>query len=96
MEIVLHFKSENYGKGKDILLRDDVVGRASLTFKEGSIIGESGYYCYLSGTEDQCKRALELVKDLGEEVDDKTKLQFITKVKEEEEKAIEGFGDILG
>lgn len=96
MEIVLHFKSENFAKCKDILLSDDIVGRASLTFKEGSIIGKDGYYCYLTGTEEQCKRALELMKDIGEEVTDETKSQLIKKIKEEEEKAIEGFGNILG
>ena len=96
MEVVFHFKSENYAKGKEVLLTDDVVGRASLTFKEGSIVGKDGYYCLLSGTEDQCKRALELVKDLAEEVKDDTKMQLITKIKEEENKAMEGFGAILG
>ena len=96
MEIVLHFKSENYAKGKEILLTDDVVGRASMTFKEGSIVGKDGYYCYLTGTDEQCKRALELVKDLAEEVKDDIKSQLIKKIKEEEEKAIEGFGSILG
>ncbi len=96
MEIVLHFKSENLAKCKDILLSDDVVGRASLVFKEGSIIGKDGYFCYLSGTEDQCKKALELMKDLAEEVKDEIKSQLINKIKEEEEKAISGFGDILG
>lgn len=95
MEIVLHFKPENYAKAKDILLRDDTVSRASLIFKEGSIIGKEGYYCYISGTEEQCKRVLELVKGLAEEVKDETKSRLINKIKEEENKAIEGFGDIL-
>ena len=92
----MHFKSENFAKGKDVLLTDDVVGRASLIFKEGSIIGKDGYYCLLSGTEEQCKRALELVKGLAEEVKDETKSQLIKKIKEEEDRAIEGFGSILG
>jgi len=96
MEIVLHFKSGNLAKGKDVLLTDDVVGRASMIFKEGSIIGKDGYYCLLSGTEEQCKRASELVKELAEEVKDETKSQLINKIKEEEDKAIEGFGNILG
>ena len=96
MEIVLHFKSENFAKCKDILLTDDIVGRASLTFKEGSIISKDGYFCYLTGTEEQCKRALELVKELAEEVIDETKSQLIKKIKEEEDRAIEGFGNILG
>ncbi|KAF0222453.1 MAG: hypothetical protein FD167_5004 [bacterium] len=96
MEIVLQFKSENFAKAKDVLLTDDVVGRASLVFKEGSIIGKDGYFCYLSGTEEQCKRALGLVKEIAEEVKDETKSQLINKIKEEEDRAIEGFGNILG
>lgn len=96
MEIVLHIKSENFAKVKDILLSDDVVGRASLVFKEGSIIGKDGYYVYLSGTDEQCKKALELIKGLAEEVKDETRSQLIKKIKEEEEKAIEGFGNIFG
>lgn len=96
MEIVLHFKSENYAKAKDVLLKDDVVSRASLIFKEASIIGKEGYYLYLFGTEAQCKKALELTKELAEEVKDEEKSQIINKIKEEEEKAIEGFGDVLG
>ena len=96
MEIVLHFKSENLAKGKEILLTDDIVGRASLTFKDGTTIGKHGYYCYFSGTEEQCKRALELIKDLAEEVKNNDKALVIKKIKEEEESAIQGFGSILG
>ena len=96
MEIVLHFKSENLAKGKEILLKDDVAGRASLTFKDGTTIGKHGYYCYFSGTEEQCKRALELIKDLAEEVKNNDKALVIKKIKEEEESAIQGFGSILG
>lgn len=96
MEIVLYFKSENYQKGKDILLSDGTVSRTSLIFKEGSIIGKEGYYIYLSGTDEQCKRALELTKELGKEVSGKEKEELIKKIKEEENKAVENFGSILG
>ncbi|MBI2545415.1 MAG: hypothetical protein HYW22_02360 [Candidatus Aenigmarchaeota archaeon] len=96
MEVVFHFKSENYAKAKDILSSDDVVGRASMTFKEGTFIGKDGYYCYFSGTEDQCERAEKLVEELTEKVSDEEKSTLINKIKEEENKAIEGFGNILG
>lgn len=96
MEVVLHFKSENYAKGKDVLLSDDAVSRASMTFKEGSIVGRKGYFCYLSGTDEQCKKAVELTKELAEEVTEEEKEQVINKIKKEEDTAIEGFGNILG
>jgi len=95
MEIVLNFKSENYAKAKDILLKDDIVSRASLVFKEGSIIGKQGYYCYIRGTDEQCKKALELAKDLAKEIIDKEKLDLINKIKEEENRASEGMGGIF-
>ncbi len=96
MELVLHFKPENYAKCREILLTDDVVGRASLNFKEGSAFGKDGYICYMSGTDEQCKRALELVKEIAQEVSDDEKSVIIAKIKEEENRALESFGDILG
>lgn len=105
MEVVLQIETKNYQKVKDVLLKDDIVSRASIVFKEGSIIGREGYYCYLSGTEEQCKKALELVKEkdektgeiieLAREASDKDKEELINKIKEEENKAVEGFGNII-
>ena len=96
MEVVFRFKSENYAKAKDILSSDDIISRASLTFKDGAFIGKDGYYCYLSGTGEQCERAKELVKEFTETVTEEEKILLINKIKEEENKAIEGFGGILG
>lgn len=105
MEIVLKIEAKNYQKVQEILLKDDIISRASMTFKEGSIIGKDGYYCYLSGSEEQCKRALVLIKEktesgevveLAKEAVKKEKEELINKIKEEEDKAIEGFGGIIG
>ncbi len=103
MEIVLKMETKNYQKVKDILLKDDAVSRASIVFKEGSIIGKENYYCYLSGTDELCKRALELLKDkktgevieLAKEVTGKEKDELINKIKEEEKRALEGFGNLI-
>lgn len=106
MELVLKMETKDYQKVKDVLLKDDSVSRASISFKEGSIIGKEGYYCYLSGSEEQCKKALDLVKqknektgeviELAKEVIGKEKEELINKINEEEDKAIEGFGNIMG
>jgi hypothetical protein len=104
MEIVLHIESKDYAKVKEILLKDDIVSRSSMTFKEGGIIKKEGYYCYLSGTEEQCKKALELINEkdengeeveLAKEASEEEKEELINKIKEEEDKAIEGFGGII-
>jgi len=97
MEVVISIEMKNLQKVKDILMKDDVVSRASIVFKEAKgITGKEGYYCYLSGLDEQCKRALELAKDLVKEIKDKEKSDVINKIKEEEDKAIKGFGGIFG
>lgn len=108
MEILLLIETKNYNKVRDILLKDDVVSRASLTFKDAKSLSEKeGYYCRISGTEEQCKKALELIKikpeeedkeivELAKEVENKEKKEVINKIKEEEERATEGFGGIFG
>jgi hypothetical protein len=95
MEIVLLIETKNYQKARDALLKDDVVSRASVTFKEGSFIRKKDYYCYISGLDEQCKRAIELSKDLAKEVTGKEKDEVINKIKEEENKAIESMGSIF-
>jgi len=100
MEIVVHVSDSNYQKLKEKLLTDDIVNRASIIFKEAKQFGkESGYICIIMGTEDRLKRALELAKTVQsdvKEITDKEKKEILRKIKEEEEKAIEGFGNILG
>lgn len=97
MEIVLLIETKDLQKTKDLLLKDDLVSRASIVFKEAkSYGGKEGYYSYISGTEEQCKKALELTKTLAKEVKSKEKNSFINKVKEESDKASEAFGGIFG
>ena len=93
---MLSIETKNFQKAKEILLKDDVVSRASVIFKEAkSMTGKDGYYCFISGLDGQCKRALEITKDLTAEVKDKEKSDVINKIKEEENKAMEGFGGIF-
>lgn len=97
MEVVLLIETKNLAKVKDILLKDDVVSRASIVFKDAKIFGgKDGYYCYINGLEKQCKKAIELTKDLAKEAMEKEKQEVINKIKEEESKAMEGFGGIFG
>lgn len=108
MEIVLHMELDKYEKMKNKLMKDDLVARTSMTFKEAKIIDESkeGYYCFISGTDEQCKKALEMIKAknpktgeefiYAEEVSGKEKMKVIEKIKEEEIKASEAFGGIFG
>ena len=98
MEVVFKIKKENLQKAKDVLLKDEKVSRASVLFKESSGLGFEGddYYCYISGLEEACEKAKELMKDLGEVAEEEEMKKVIEKIKEEEESAMTGFGNIFG
>ena len=96
MEIALQVESKNYQRLRDIILRDENISRASIVFKEAKQYGgKDGYYCYISGTDQQCKKAIELSKELAKQLDEKKRKEFISKIKEEENKATEAFGSIF-
>jgi hypothetical protein len=97
MEIVLKIRKENLQKVKDILLTDDTVSRASLIFKETKSLGfkDNEYFCYISGLEEACNKAKELTKKLAEISNKKEESDVIKKIKEEEESAMSGFGNIF-
>jgi len=102
MEVILQVEGKEFTKFKEKLLGDEIVNRASIVFKDAKQFGkDSGYFCIVTGTENRCKRAIELAKDkdgneLAVEVADNEKEEILKKIKEEETKAIEGFGGIFG
>jgi len=88
--------AENKNKAEMTVKQDDMVSRASIVIKAPSSldIKEDGYFLIIEGTEEVIKRADELLKDLGKKYEDKEKVLAV--VKEQEDKATEGFGNILG
>jgi hypothetical protein len=94
--ILIFVEKANFEKLKEILMKDELVSRASISYKSASEFGKEGYYFLISGNEEQCKKAKGLSKDLGIEISGEEKERVIKKFKEEEEKALEGFGSILG
>jgi hypothetical protein len=96
METVLQVESKNMNKLKEVLNKDDLVSRASITFREGSMISKEGYFCLVQGSDEQCKKAVELAKDIAKEADKKDAENLISKIREEEEKASAGMGSIFG
>jgi len=102
MEIVLHAAGDDYAKLKEKMLADEIVNRASIVFKDAKQFDkEGGYLLIVTGTDERCKRALELTKDeegneLVTEISGEEKEEILKKIKEEEDKAIEGFGGIFG
>ena len=82
-------------------------GKRYVVFKHKSIDeAKEGYYGYISGTDEQCKKALGMIKAknpktgevfiYAEEVTGEEKDKVIKAIKEESEKASEAFGSIFG
>ncbi|MBI3190520.1 hypothetical protein HYZ41_02340 [archaeon] len=96
MKEVFIVSSENKQKVEDILKKDDIISRGSITIKLPSSLDmkEDGYFFILDMPESSLKRAEELTKDLAQEYKDGEIV--IKKVQEQEDSAIEGFGNILG
>lgn len=96
MQEVWLVSAENKNKAEMAVKQDDIVSRASIVIKAPSSldIKEDGYFLIIEGTEEVIKRADELLKDLGKKYEDKEKVLAV--VKEQEDKATEGFGNILG
>lgn len=88
--------SENKSKAEDALRKDDLVSRQSIAVRSAPHldIKEDGYFIIVDGSEEAIKKAHELLDQLAKKYEHKNKV--IAKLKEQEDKAIEGFGNILG
>lgn len=93
------FFTKDKAKVDEIVKKDDLISRQSLLWKSVESLGindkfSGGYFLIIDGNENAVEKAKELLKDLAEIVENSEKI--LEKIKEEEEKAIEGFGNILG
>ena len=98
MEALFEIEKNKLSKVQDMLLKDDLVSRASVLFKDASTFGvkKAVYFVYVKGLDEACGRAKELIKDLGKDVDKKLKAEIIKKIADEEDAAASGFGAIFG
>jgi len=98
MDWITFVKKENVRKAEEILRKDfDVVARQSITVRDAKAldINEDGSFFLIDGTEEGVAKAKELIKDFVAEID-KEKLESAKeKIKEEGDKAAEGFGGIF-
>ena len=99
MEWITFVKKESVAKAESILRNDtDFAAKESITVRDAESLGfkKDGSFFLISGTDEGIKRCKELIKEFVEEVDEKELNKAKEKIKEEEEKAAEGFGNILG
>lgn len=88
--------SENKNKAELLLRGDDLIGRQSITIRLATALGlkEDGYFILINGSDESIKKAEDLLKGVAEKYKDGEIV--IEKIDEEEDSAIEGFGNIVG
>ena len=99
MEWITFVKKESVNKAEEKLRSDtDLAAKQSITVRDAKSldIEKDGSFFLISGTEDGIEKCKELIKEFVEEVDKEDLSKATEKIKEEEDKAAEAFGGILG
>ena len=99
MDWVAFVKRENVRKAEEALKRDfDLAAKQSITVRDAKSleINKDGSFFLISGTDEGIKKCKELIKEFVEQVDLKDLNRAKEKAKEEEERAAEALGGILG
>ncbi len=96
MREVFEVSSENKSKAEELLKRDEEVNRGSITLRTaGSLdMDEDCYFIILDASEERIEKAKELLKGIAKP--SKHAKRVLEKLDEQENAAIEGFGNILG
>ncbi|MCD6092874.1 MAG: hypothetical protein J7J38_02560 [Candidatus Aenigmarchaeota archaeon] len=99
MKTVFVVKPENKSKVENIVRRDELISRQSITIRSAESLNldekYDGYFLIIDGDEKAVEKANELLKDLCKKIE-KDEKEILDKIKEDEDKAIEGFGNIVG
>jgi hypothetical protein len=98
MKAVFFINMGDFPKVKNMVYADDVLSRQTINFRESRALGfkKDGYYLEIDGSHEAISKAKELMGPLAKEADAKEKEEVLRKIKEEEDKAAEGFGSLFG
>ncbi len=98
MEKLLFVSKDNYPKVRDMLMGNDLLSKQSIDFRDNIALGlkKNGYYLKISGSEEAMEMADKLLKGHVDEVKGKEKEDVLRKFNEQDENAMQGFGNIFG
>ncbi|MCL4453073.1 hypothetical protein [Ferroplasma sp.] len=81
----------------DSLLADDIVGRQTVTYKDGASYGfDSSYIVLIEGSEDIFRNVDSIAKGALEELPKPKEEDIYRKIKDEENSSRDGLGFIFG
>lgn len=97
MEVLFFIPKEKYATTKAKVFEDDLVSRQSIQFRDNKSLGLSkeGYYLELKGSKEAIKKARDLLKGSGKELEGKEKTKILKIIKNQETNAMQGFGAIF-
>jgi len=95
VEIVLYVERGNADKLRELLLKDDIVSRANVVFRDASFLSREGFYVRIIGSEEQCKKALEISEEIAEEISGEEKEKVLKALREEDEGMLSGFSGVF-
>ena len=95
MKEVFLVESAKKEKAEELLKKDEEINRGSIILKSASSLGmdEDGYFIILDASEHALKKAVAMLSGLAKAYKDKEKV--LEKYEEQENAAIEGFGNML-
>ncbi len=96
MKEVWFVEKDKTAKAQETLKKDELVGRQSITVRDAESLGmkKEGSFLVVDGSKKALKQAEKLLKGLAKK--SKKKDKVVEKIKEEEESAVSGFGNLLG
>ena len=96
MREVFSVSANNKSMVEDMLRRDDEIGRASITVRSAASlnIDEDCYFIILDASHERMEKAKQMLHEFAKPY--KHAKQVLDKFDEQENSAIEGFGNILG
>jgi hypothetical protein len=98
MEWVAFVKKENVRKAEEKLKGDfNIAAKQGIGVRDARSLGieKDGSFFIVSGTDEGVARCKELIKEFVESIDEKYLKQADDKIKEEADKAAEGFGGLF-
>ena len=99
MKIVFDVKPEKKAEAELIAKSDDTISRQSIIMRSAASLGMeekmgTSYVLVIDGSEEAVRKARELLKDIAKEIEQPDSI--LEKIREDDEKAVEGFGSIFG
>ncbi len=98
MKILFYLEKDKYQKVSDLVMKNDLLARQSINFREAASLGlkEAGYYLEMDCSEEAVEEAKKVLKDLAKELSGKDKDKILEIIAKQEESANAGFGSIFG